>query len=164
MTESVHSMLFSIIGIIVILGIAFALSSGKRHISLRVVGAAFGLQAFMALLVLRTDVGIEVIKWLSSGVSALLGYGNAGTDFLLGAGRPQEVLQTLGGRESVDSLLLRLTEAATSLKRPQAQDWQRTLQDRYAAARARGDTTHLGEEARFELQVRGDAGVPPPSW
>ena len=88
MTESVHSMLFSIIGIIVILGIAFALSSGKRHISLRVVGAAFGLQAFMALLVLRTDVGIEVIKWLSSGVSALLGYGNAGTDFLLGADNP----------------------------------------------------------------------------
>ena len=35
MTESVHSMLFSIIGIIVILGIAFALSSGKRHISLK---------------------------------------------------------------------------------------------------------------------------------
>ena len=88
MTESVHSMLFSIIGIIVILGIAFALSSGKRHISLRVVGAAFGLQAFMALLVLRTDVGIEVIEWLSSGVSALLGYGNAGTDFLLGADNP----------------------------------------------------------------------------
>jgi tetratricopeptide (TPR) repeat protein len=83
----------------------------------------------------------------------------AWADFLLDAGRPQEVLQTLDGRESVDSLLLRLTEAATSLKRPQAQDWQRTLQDRYAAARARGDTTHLGEEARFELQVRGDAAT-----
>jgi Tfp pilus assembly protein PilF len=80
----------------------------------------------------------------------------AWADFLLDTGRPQDVLQALEGRESADSLLLRLTEAAAALKRPQAQRWQRMLQDRYAAARARGDTTHLGEEARFELHVRGD--------
>jgi hypothetical protein len=33
------------------------------------------------------------------------------------------------------------------------------LQDRYAAARARGDTTHRAEEARFELRLRGDAAA-----
>ena len=83
----------------------------------------------------------------------------AWADFLLDAGRTEEVLRALEGRESSDSLLLRLTEAATALKKPQAERWQRALQDRYAAARARGDTTHLGEEARFELRVRGDAAT-----
>ncbi len=31
------------------------------------------------------------------------------------------------------------------------------MTDRYAAARARGDTTHRAEEARFELRVRGNS-------
>ncbi len=83
----------------------------------------------------------------------------AWADFLLDTGRADEVLRALEGRESSDSLLLRLTEAATTLKKPQAERWQRALQDRYAAARARGDTTHLGEEARFEWRVRGDAAT-----
>ena len=48
----------NILGIIVILAIAFLLSTGKKRISLRVVGAAFALQALMALLVLRTPWGV----------------------------------------------------------------------------------------------------------
>ena len=46
------SQLISLAGIAVILGIAFALSTARRRIRLRVVGAAFALQALMALLVL----------------------------------------------------------------------------------------------------------------
>jgi NAD(P)H-dependent FMN reductase len=33
------------------------------------------------------------------------------------------------------------------------------LTDRFAAARARGDTTHRSEEARFELRLRNDAAT-----
>ena len=33
------------------------------------------------------------------------------------------------------------------------------LADRYTAARARGDTTHRAEEARFELRLRKDAAT-----
>lgn len=80
----------------------------------------------------------------------------AWADFLLDSGRPEAVLQELAGREAADSLLLRLAEAGTALKRPEAERWRRTLQDRYAAARARGDTTHRAEEARFELRLRGN--------
>jgi hypothetical protein len=79
----------------------------------------------------------------------------AWADFLLDTGRPEAVLQELAGQEAADSLLLRLTEAGAVLKRPEAERWRRTLQDRYAAARARGDTTHRAEEARFELRLRG---------
>lgn len=83
----------------------------------------------------------------------------AWADHLLDTGRPEAVLQELAGREAADSLLLRLAEAAAALKRPEAERWQRALQDRYAAARARGDTTHRAEEARFELRLRGDAAA-----
>ncbi|MEM7779267.1 MAG: nucleoside transporter C-terminal domain-containing protein [Pseudomonadota bacterium] len=84
MSESVTSILFSCLGIVAILGIAFTLSNGKRRINLRVVGAAFALQAFMALLVLRTDVGVAIIQGLSNGVIALLDFSVVGIESVFG--------------------------------------------------------------------------------
>jgi len=81
----------------------------------------------------------------------------AWSDFLLDQGQASEVVRLLSSWEASDSLLLRLTEAETSLKLPEAARHQRMMADRYAAARARGDTTHRAEEARFELRLRGDA-------
>ena len=72
------------LGICAILALAFLLSSGKKRIKLRVVGAAFGLQALMALLVLRTDIGVTVIQTLSNGVIALLGFSVQGIETLFG--------------------------------------------------------------------------------
>jgi len=83
-SETATSMLFSVFGIIAILAIAFVLSSGKRRINLRVVGAAFALQAVMALLVLRTDFGVVAIQFLSNGVIALLDYSVSGIETLFG--------------------------------------------------------------------------------
>ena len=80
--------LMSLIGIVVILAIAFLLSTGKRRIRLRVVAAAFALQALLAFLVLATDIGRRVIQAMSDGVAALLSYANAGTSFLFGADNP----------------------------------------------------------------------------
>ena len=82
--SAITSIFYSLLGIVVILGIAFLLSSGKRNINLRVVGAAFALQALMALLVLRTDFGVLVIQFLSDGVIALLDYSKAGIETLFG--------------------------------------------------------------------------------
>ncbi|WP_144096887.1 NupC/NupG family nucleoside CNT transporter [Croceicoccus sediminis] len=78
------SQLISLAGIAVILGIAFALSTARRRIRLRVVGAAFALQALMALLVLRTPWGVATIAAMSRGVSNLLGYAGEGTKFIFG--------------------------------------------------------------------------------
>ncbi|GAM01431.1 MULTISPECIES: NupC/NupG family nucleoside CNT transporter [Sphingomonas] len=74
-----------IAGILVILGIAVALSTDRRAIRLRVVGAAFALQAGIAVLVLYVPWGKRVLQWLSGGVADLLGYANEGTKFLFGA-------------------------------------------------------------------------------
>ena len=73
-----------IFGVLAILAIAFLLSSNKRGIRIRVVGAAFLLQAAIAFIVLRTSWGVAAIHGLSNGVTALLGYAGAGTSFLFG--------------------------------------------------------------------------------
>lgn len=78
-------------------------------------------------------------------------------DFLLDTGRPGEVLNELANWEASDTLLLRLAEAAKVLGQPGATRMAQLLDDRFAAARQRGDTTHRAEEARFRLHVRGDA-------
>jgi concentrative nucleoside transporter, CNT family len=74
----------SILGIVAILAVAFLLSTNRRAIRPRVVGAAFALQAFIAWLVLWTSGGRAAIAALSTGVANLLGYANKGTEFLFG--------------------------------------------------------------------------------
>ena len=67
-----------------ILAIAVLFSADRRAISLRVVGAAFALQAAIAVLVLYVPAGRAALEWMSGGVANLLGYANAGTSFLFG--------------------------------------------------------------------------------
>jgi len=76
--------LIGIGGIVVILAIALLFSSNRRWISLRVTGAAFALQAGLAVLVLGTSGGRYVIGGMSAGVSNLLSYAKAGVDFIFG--------------------------------------------------------------------------------
>ena len=76
--------LLGIAGIAVIMLIAVIFSSNRSAIRLRVVGAAFALQAVIAFLVLRTGGGRSVIQGMSDGVAALLGYAGKGTEFLFG--------------------------------------------------------------------------------
>ena len=76
--------LLGVAGILVILAIAFALSTNRRAIRIRIVGAAFALQAAIAFLVIYTSWGRAGIQTLSNGVSNLLGYATQGTEFLFG--------------------------------------------------------------------------------
>ena len=76
--------LLSIAGMVVILAIAVLLSSNRRAIKFRVVGAAFALQASLAALVLYTSWGKVALNAASTGVSNLLGYSAKGTEFIFG--------------------------------------------------------------------------------
>lgn len=76
--------LTSLAGMALILAIAILLSSNRRAIRFRVVGAAFALQASVAALVLYTSTGKVVLNAASSGVSNLLGYSAKGTQFIFG--------------------------------------------------------------------------------
>ena len=76
--------LIGLSGIAVILLIALLLSTDRRAIRLRVVGAAFALQAAIAVIVLYWSPGRAALAGASGGVAALLGYAKAGVDFLFG--------------------------------------------------------------------------------
>ncbi len=79
-----NRILIGVAGILVILGIAFALSTDRRAIRPRVVGAAFALQALIAVMVLYWTPGRAALAGASAGVAALLGYSQKGTEFLFG--------------------------------------------------------------------------------
>ncbi len=81
----------------------------------------------------------------------------AWADFLLDNKRPAEVVQWLTKWEASDPLLLRLAEAETLLQVPAAKAHLQALDDRFAAAKLRGDTTHRAEEARFQLRLHKNA-------
>jgi CNT family concentrative nucleoside transporter len=76
--------LIGIAGILVILGLALALSTDRRAIRPRVVLSAFALQVGIAVLVLYAPWGKRILSGMSAGVSSLLGYAKAGVDFLFG--------------------------------------------------------------------------------
>jgi hypothetical protein len=78
-------------------------------------------------------------------------------DFLLQQGRPKEIDALVRKWGHSDNLDLRLALAAQALGLPEAQKHARALGERFAAAALRGERLHLGEEARFLLELKGDA-------
>ena len=78
-------------------------------------------------------------------------------DFLLEQGRAAEVMPLLKGWARSDTLLLRLALAARQLKLAEGEKYTRMLGERFADAALRGEKLHLQEEARFLLDLKGDA-------
>jgi hypothetical protein len=78
-------------------------------------------------------------------------------DFLLEQRRAADVIPLLRDWTRSDTLLLRLALAAQALKRPEAASYARTLGARFADASLRGEKLHLQEEARYLLEIKGDA-------
>jgi predicted Zn-dependent protease len=80
-------------------------------------------------------------------------------DFLLDQRRPREVLRLVRDRTRIDGLLLRHALALQQI--PGEQEALRRAGDelkaRFDAAMQRGDSVHQREQARYELQLRGDS-------
>jgi CNT family concentrative nucleoside transporter len=73
-----------LIGLCGILALAYALSTNRRAISLRIVGWGLGLQVLFALIVLKTDAGIATFRWLGDKIQRLLHYSVEGSRFVFG--------------------------------------------------------------------------------
>jgi CNT family concentrative nucleoside transporter len=73
-----------LLGIAVLLGVAFALSDAKRSIRWRTVGAAFAIQALIGAIVFGLPAGRDGLQWLSDQVTGAISAGEAGVDFLFG--------------------------------------------------------------------------------
>lgn len=74
----------SLLGIAVLLGIAFALSSAKRSINWRTVGGAFAIQASVGAFVLYSETGKEVLLSATKFVANIIAYSQEGINFLFG--------------------------------------------------------------------------------
>ncbi|MGH8579664.1 MAG: hypothetical protein ACREVK_05910 [Gammaproteobacteria bacterium] len=77
-------------------------------------------------------------------------------DFLLDQDRAEEVTAILQNENRVDGLLLRLALAEQRLRSDQLASHVDSLRARFAASRARADTIHQGDEARFTLHLLAD--------
>ena len=72
------------IGIFVMISLAWLASSNRREIPWRTVAWGLGIQFALGLLLLRTRAGEAFFSAVASGVTRLLAYTNAGTEFLFG--------------------------------------------------------------------------------
>jgi concentrative nucleoside transporter, CNT family len=76
--------LWGIVGILVVLGIAFLFSSNKKKVNFRTVLGGLAIQLLFAFLVLKTSWGQNSLEWLTMGVNQIINYSNEGIEFLFG--------------------------------------------------------------------------------
>ncbi|ARD23422.1 NupC/NupG family nucleoside CNT transporter [Shewanella japonica] len=76
--------LMSLVGVVTILAIGYALSNNRKAINVRTVGGALAIQAFFAGFVLYVPVGKDILKGVSDAVSSVIGYTQNGINFLFG--------------------------------------------------------------------------------
>lgn len=73
-----------IIGIALILAIAFALSNNRKAINYRVVLSGLTIQVILALFILKTTAGQQLFAWLGHKIEQLLLLADKGGDFVFG--------------------------------------------------------------------------------
>ncbi|ASP39056.1 NupC/NupG family nucleoside CNT transporter [Bacterioplanes sanyensis] len=78
------SVLMSVVGILVLLAAAFALSEHKKSISKRVVFGALGIQIVFGALVLFVPAGQTALNLVTSAVANVISYANEGIGFMFG--------------------------------------------------------------------------------
>jgi CNT family concentrative nucleoside transporter len=76
--------LLSLVGLVVILGIAYLLSTDRKAIRGKTVFWGLTLQLVFALFVLKTAVGQGVFAWLGAKINRLLQFSFVGSQFLFG--------------------------------------------------------------------------------
>lgn len=74
----------SLVGMLVLIGLALLLSRSRKDIRLRTVVGAFALQFAFGALVLYFPFGKRVLISVSAGVAKVIAYGNEGINFLFG--------------------------------------------------------------------------------
>lgn len=73
-----------LIGIALILAIAFALSNNRKHINYRLVSTGLGIQILLAVIILKFPPGRTLFKILGDGITRILSFAGKGGDFVFG--------------------------------------------------------------------------------
>jgi CNT family concentrative nucleoside transporter len=88
--DPMGDVLWGIGGMVVLVGLAMALSTDRRAINWRIVGSALGLQILFAVLVLFVPWGRSALNAATKGVQAVIDSSKAGIDFLFGSAVPED--------------------------------------------------------------------------
>lgn len=86
-----------LIGIVLILGVAYALSNNRKAINYRTVGVGLALQFGLAVFILRTDTGQAIFQWLGDKVQKLLSFSDQGASFVFGTLVSSDLMQRVFG-------------------------------------------------------------------
>jgi CNT family concentrative nucleoside transporter len=81
---SLPGRLQSLLGILVLMLLAWVFSVDRGHLAWRVILWGVGLQLLFALFILKTPVGAQIFDWLNTVVVSLLGFTVEGARFIFG--------------------------------------------------------------------------------
>ncbi|MCC9677182.1 NupC/NupG family nucleoside CNT transporter [Streptococcus agalactiae] len=73
------------IGILLVLGIVYAISFNRKSVSLSLIGKALIVQFIIALILVRIPLGQQVVSVVSTGVTKVINCGQAGLNFVFGS-------------------------------------------------------------------------------
>jgi len=92
-----------IIGIGVLLGIAYLLSENKKAINSRTIIWGLGLQFVFALLILKTPIGKPIFSSIDKIINRLIGFADKGSQFVFGS-----QVENVGFHPALESVAFRL--------------------------------------------------------
>ena len=73
-----------LLGLVVIMGLAWLIGDRNRKINFRVVGGGLALQFALAFLILKTSVGVGLFQGMGDFFSSIMGFADAGSVFVFG--------------------------------------------------------------------------------
>lgn len=88
-----------IIGIILILGLAYFMSNNRKAINYRLVSTGLGIQLLLAIFILKVPIGKEMFAWLGAAVTKVLAFSHAGAAFVFGPLANTDLLNKAFGAE-----------------------------------------------------------------
>ncbi|MCB1123624.1 MAG: NupC/NupG family nucleoside CNT transporter, partial [Verrucomicrobiae bacterium] len=89
--------LISLLGIVVLLAIAYLCSTNRKGINLRTVGVALLIQIALGGFVLFVPFGKVVLEKIAYAVQQVIDYSQAGLDFMLGGLVSDKMFELFGG-------------------------------------------------------------------
>ncbi len=86
-----------LIGIALILGIAFLLSNNRKAINYRLVFSGLGIQVLLALFILKTQIGSDTFAYVGKKIEGLLQLADKGGEFVFGGLIRPDLLKPIFG-------------------------------------------------------------------
>jgi concentrative nucleoside transporter, CNT family len=105
-----HLKLISLLGMCVLIGVAWAFSVNRKRFPWRTVGWGLGLQFIFAVLILKTAPGRKTFEVANAAVNRLIGFANEGSKMVFG---PLADAQALKGPFPENAFIFAITVTAT---------------------------------------------------